>query len=270
LSGTFYFLGEFELARQYSISGLQIWSSGGVRSQVEQVTAPAVACLYYKGLSEWHVGEIASSQVSMAEGISLAKELHDMHGLAVSLYFAAFLDHFERSPFEVERRASKMIELSTSQNFALWMGGGAVLRGWPRTVSGDTAEGISSIEHGLNDFRATGTVLTTPFLLALKSEALHLAGRTPEALEAIREAEAVIDRTEERWWCAELYRLCGVFLAALGADEIQIEASFLAAISTAREQKSISLTKRAEATYSEYCCQKAEVSGMHEFRLPLW
>jgi predicted ATPase len=270
LSGTLYFLGGFEPARQYSISGLQIWRSGGVRSQVEQVTAPAVACLYYKALSEWHIGEIASSQVSMAEGISLAKELHDMHGLAVSLYFAAFLGHFERSPSEVERCASKMIELSTSQNFALWMGGGAVLRGWARTVSGDIPGGISSIEHGLDDYRATGTVLTTPFLFALKSEALHLAGRTPEALEAIREAEAVIDRTEERWWCAELYRLRGVFLAALGADEIQTENAFLAAISTAREQKSISLTKRAETTYSEYCCQKAEVSGMHEFRLALW
>ncbi len=30
-------------------------------------------------LSEWHFGEIASSQATMAEAISLAKELNDMH-----------------------------------------------------------------------------------------------------------------------------------------------------------------------------------------------
>jgi hypothetical protein len=39
-----------------------------------------------------------------------------------------------------------------------------------------------------------------------------------------------------------------VFLATLGADEAQIEASFCEAIRIAREQKSISLATRAEGT----------------------
>ena len=52
--------------------------------------------------------------------------------------------------------------------------------------------------------------------------------------------------------CAELYRLRGVFLAAIGADEVQIEASLREAIRIAKEQKSVSLEKRAEETYSEY------------------
>ena len=63
-----------------------------------------------------------------------------------------------------------------------------------------------------------------------------------------------------------LYRLRGVFLAAMGVDEAQIEGSFQAAIRTAKQQKSISLEKRAEATYAEYRRQK----GGRGFRLPLW
>ena len=39
--------------------------------------------------SEWHFGEIASCHATMAEAISLAKELNDMHGLAVALGYAA-------------------------------------------------------------------------------------------------------------------------------------------------------------------------------------
>jgi hypothetical protein len=70
----------------------------------------------------------------------------------------------------------------------------------------------------------------------------------PEALEAIREAEALAEEREKRWWCAELHRLRGVFLTALGAEETEIDASFCAAIRTAKEQKSLSLEKRAEAT----------------------
>ena len=59
-----------------------------------------------------------------------------------------------------------------------------------------------------------------------------------------------------------------VFLAAMGAEESQIEASFCEAIRIAKEQKSVSLEKRAEATYAEYRRQKARASG--GFRLPLW
>ena len=74
---------------------------------------------------------------------------------------------------------------------------------------------------------------------------------------------------KERWWCAELHRLRGVFLAAMGAEETQIEASFSEAIRIAREQKSVSLQKRAQATYAEYRRQKASGSGGRGFRLPL-
>jgi hypothetical protein len=62
----------------------------------------------------------------------------------------------------------------------------------------------------------------------------------------------------------------GVFLTGIGADETQIEASFRAAIRTAKEQKSVSLEKRAEGTYTEYRRQKASESGGRGFRLPLW
>jgi hypothetical protein len=98
-----------------------------------------------------------------------------------------------------------------------------------------------------------------PFLLALKAEALHLADRTFEAVEAIRGAEALAERSEERWWCAELHRLRGVFLMTIGADETQIEASFRQAISIANQQKSVSLATRAEATYAEYRCQRGRM-----------
>ena len=112
-------------------------------------------------------------------------------------------------------------------------------------------------------------MLNMPFWLALRAEALHLADRTREALESIDEAETLVERSEERWCCAELHRLRGVFLAAISADEPQIETSFRAAISIAKQQKSVSLEKRAEATYAEYRRQKGSALGGHGLRLPL-
>jgi hypothetical protein len=162
-----------------------------------------------------------------------------------------------------------LIELSTRHNFVYWGALGAIYRGWARSASGDNEKGIRGIEHGIRDYRATGAMLSMPFLLTLKAEALHLADRTSEALEAISEADELVERFEERRWRAELHRLRGVFLTAIDVDAAQIEGSFSAAIRIAREQKSISLQNRAEATYAEYHRQKASVSGGRGFRLPL-
>jgi hypothetical protein len=269
LSCTSFFLGDFETSREYAMRGVQLWRSGTVRSHPGDVDAPVLACLVYEAIVEWHFGETTSSQATMAEAISLAKELNDMHGLAEVLALAGMLGSLKRDAAEVDRVASDLIELSMRQNFAQWLAAGVMLCGWARSVTGDTAQGISWIEDGIKGWRAPGTTLILPFSLGLKAEALHLAGRTSESLEAIREAEALVERSEERWFCAELHRLRGVFLAAMGADETQIEASFAEAIRIAKEQKSVSLEKRAEGTYADYRRQKATGSAGRGFRLPL-
>src|SRR5262249_10805911 len=161
---------------------------------------------------------------------------NDMHGLASTLYHAATIAYFERNRVEVERFASEVIELATRQHFAHWLASGSILRGWAHSASGDRVKGISCIENGIRDVCATGAMIGLPTFLGIKAEALHMADRTSEALKAIMEAEALVARSGGRWWCAELHRLRGVFLAALGADEMQIEAAFDNAIRIAQQQ----------------------------------
>jgi tetratricopeptide (TPR) repeat protein len=270
LASTLYFLGDFEASGQYAIRGVQLWRSLGARSPVVGVDNAAVGILCHKALFEAHIGDITSSRATMAEAISLAQELKDMYSLAVALTFAASLEIAVRNLAEVERYSLDLVELSTRHHFAHFLAIGSILRGWARSASGDTAEGIPWIEQGIRDFRATGSVLGLPHHLSLQAEALHLAGRTPEALEAINEGETLAERFEQRYSLSSLHRHRGVFLVAIGADETQIEVSFGEAIRIAKEQKSISLEKRAEATYAEYRRQKASGSGGRGFRLSLW
>jgi serine/threonine protein kinase len=270
LAATLYFLGDFKAARHNATCGLLIWRSAGVQSPVEEIYAPPVICLMVEALSTWHLGETGSCQATIAQAISLAKELNDTHALAAAQLWATKLSHFERNPAKVAPLASDIIELSTRQNFGFWLPAAEILRGWARSACGCAPEGIAWIEDAIRNYRTTGAMLRMPYFLALKAEALHFADRIPEALEAITDAEAWVERSEERWWSAELHRLKGVFLAAMGADGTEIEASFCAAIDTAQKQKSVSLEKRAEATYAEYRRQKASGSAGRGFRLPLW
>ena len=98
LAGTLHFLGDFESTRRYARLGVQLWRSGGVQSYAEDVDTPVVPCLCHGAHSEWHLGEIASCRTAMAEAISLAlaKELKDMHALALALNWAASLGYAER------------------------------------------------------------------------------------------------------------------------------------------------------------------------------
>ena len=270
LAITQFYLGNFEAASQYARRGVQLWRSGDVQSAVEEVHAPIVICLCLVALSAWHLGEMISGHASMTEAISLANELGDTHALAQALYLSLTLGYYERNYSEVERLASELIELSTRQSFAFYLPVVEILRGWVRIVSGGAPEGLASIEDGIRGIRMTDSMLTLPYWLAIKAEALRLADRTSEALHAISEAQALVERYEERAWAAELHRLRGVFLATLGSEDARIEASFCEAIRIAKEQKSVSLQKRAEATYAEYRRQKASGSVGRGFRLPLW
>jgi predicted ATPase len=238
LAGTRYFMGDFKSAYQYATRGVQIWRSKNVHSDepsaellpissdavggVQEVGASAVSVLCYEAQAKWHLSGIVSSQTTIAEAISLARERNDMHGLAVALWHAAVFAYYEGNHTEVERLASKSIELSTRHHFAHWLPQGEILRGWARSTSGDITEGIPRIAGGIEDFRATGALQGLPFFLALKAEALQLADRTSEALEAIREAEGLVERSEERLWHADLHRLRGVLLAAMGAEKTEI------------------------------------------------
>ena len=259
--GTYHYLGDFETARQYTTRALQIWRSGSIRSPFQEVDSQPVACLSFEALLEWHIGETASCHATMAEAIALAKELNDMHGLAVALHLAASLAYYERNAAELELLASDLIELATRHGFAHWLAVGEVFRGWTLSVSGNTSEGLRCIEKGIVDYCATGSIALVPSFLGLKAEALHLADRPSEALDAIMEAEALVESTSLRYISAELSRLRGIFLALIGAGKAQIEGAFGEAIKIAKEQKSIALTKRAEASLEEYRKQRTSGKG---------
>jgi hypothetical protein len=85
----------------------------------------------------------------MAEAMSLAKELNDMHALALALLFrAVILGHLEGNAAEMARLASDLIELSTRQNFAFWLPAGEILRGWARSALRRKASRGSRTEYG--------------------------------------------------------------------------------------------------------------------------
>ena len=100
---------------------------------------------------------------------------------------------------------------------------------------GRETEGIAQMTEGLAALRSTGTVAFLPYWLIRLAEAYGKAQRPLEGLEHLTDAIRVIERTEEREFEAELYRVRGELLLAT-EDAGQAEESFCTALEIARCQ----------------------------------
>jgi hypothetical protein len=96
LATTLFYKGDFESGVQHARRGVQIWREGGVASLVEEIHAPAILWLSFGAVCEWMLGEIASSQATMTEALSLCNTLNDAHALAMTLSLAGFLAHVKK------------------------------------------------------------------------------------------------------------------------------------------------------------------------------
>ena len=99
--------------------------------------------------------------------------------------------------------------LSIEQGFPYWLGWATLLRGEALATQGRAEEGIPQIRQGIAAYRATGAEALRPYFLALLAEAYGKAGEVEEGLTVLAEALALVDKTGERNYEAELYRLKG-------------------------------------------------------------
>jgi hypothetical protein len=77
------------------------------------------------------------------------------------------------------------------------------------TEQGQGEEGVAQICQGLAAYRPNGGGGFRPHFLALLAGAYGKVGQTEEGLSAVSEALTLVNRTGERSYEAELYRLKG-------------------------------------------------------------
>jgi predicted ATPase len=128
--------------------------------------------------------------------------------------FAATLHQLRRERLLTREWAEAGIILAREHGFPAWFGQGAVLQGWARAEQGQSEEGVTEIRHGLATDQAIGAGLFQSYYFVLLAEAYGKAGQAEEGLATLAEARTVIDKSGERFYEAELYRLKGELLLA--------------------------------------------------------
>ena len=118
-------------------------------------------------------------------------------------------------------------------------------QGWALTRQEQRAAGMAKLQEG-EAALTTGSELWRPYFLVLRAEAAGAAVRPEDGRRLVAEAQAVMARTDERFYEAELSRLTGVWhLAHSPAAQAEAEAHMRQALEVARHQEAKSLELRA-------------------------
>ena len=126
----------------------------------------------------------------------------------------------------------------------LWLAWGTIYPGWSLTMLGQPEEGLTWLRKGLSACRTPENTASVPFALILLTTAYLKLGRTDEALHCLAEAAQIIETSDERYFEAELQRLRGEVLNAIG-DGAAAEQNYHQALATAKRQSAKTLELRA-------------------------
>jgi class 3 adenylate cyclase/predicted ATPase len=208
LGTTLFRLGELVSAREHLEQSLVLYDPQQHRALASLVGHDIrVATLAYLMWTLWVLGYPDQALKRAYEAPTWAQELSHPFSLAWAFNCAASVHLFRREWQAAQERAEAAVLLSTDQGFPLWRASGTFRRGKALAEQGQKEEGIAHMRQGLTAYRATGGAGHLPKFLSLLAEAYGNMGQIEEGLAVLAKALAMVNKTGERVWEAELYRL---------------------------------------------------------------
>jgi DNA-binding winged helix-turn-helix (wHTH) protein/predicted ATPase len=185
------------------------------------------------------------------DGIALARTLQHPFSMALALTFRAAVAQSCGDAGSAREHAGAAAAIAREQDFQLMLAWCSAIHGWA-SIESDAQAAVAAITDAIAAARASGSDQFLPHLLAARADACLQAGRVTEGSEAIAEALAIVQRTGERFYEAELHRLRGELLLSAGADGRDVAAAFNHAIDVSTRQGARLLAARAESSLERF------------------
>ena len=125
-----------------------------------------------------------------------------------------------------------------------------------------TEEALERAKQAIESLNAQGVKIPRTIYLASMGKLFWTAGRRAEGLAAIAEALALVERTGERYYEAEIWRIKGELLLKAAASNAQAEAEscYHRAIEIARQQSARSWELRAAKSLARLWQQQGKIA----------
>lgn len=220
LGGTLFLTGEFTAARKHLEEAILVYEQDKMShrgKQVLYVQDQKSTGLCYLALTLTILGYVDSGLRAAESGLTHSQSLGGLHTINYSLCYLASVHHIRRDSRAALERATQSLQSAREQGFATWIGVSQMVRGAALISSREYEEGLKEITCGLKAHSGMEAIAYQSFGIALLVKGLIEAGRLDEALGALAHAQAISERTGERFYLAELWRLKGEALAKKGS-----------------------------------------------------
>lgn len=232
---------------------------------------PGVCARSHSALTLWFLGYPDQALERADDAVTLAEQLSHPFSLVLALTFSAFVHQYRHEVDVVQERAAAAIALCNEHGIApQYVALGDVLRSWACVAEGRAEEGIALARQGLGALRATGVGLRGSFCLALLAQAYAHIGQADEGLEVLGEALDSVEKTGERTWEAEIYRVKGKLLASSAHTQLEGESCLDRAIEIAGKQSAVALQLRAATSLSSLWRAQGKLQEAHALLAPIY
>lgn len=173
------------------------------------VQDPGVMCLCYSAWGLWELGRPDAALERAERVVALAEQRDHRFSMGEAHGFRTTVHYFRGEVDDGLRSARRAIEVCEDGGFMVWLAHARVMHGRLLAEAGDAAAGIEEMRRGYALWTRTGAVVTRAFYLAMQAEGLALDGRPDEGLLLLEDALGLVRRHGERYYQAEIERLCG-------------------------------------------------------------
>lgn len=209
---------------------------------------PAIVGLTYGAWTRWCLGYPAQALRQAEEALVLSEQLAHPYSRAIAMTYRTVQYQFLGDVPGCQRQAAATMELTRTHGFTLWLASATFLHGWAVAAQGDFEGGMNQMQEGIDLFRATGAELGAAYFAGLLAERLGQVGQTEIAIAVMGEAFDLLERTQDRWCEAELYRLKAELLARLNDPALW---SLLGQTPDDCYQQALTVARRQEARWWE-------------------
>ncbi len=190
------------------------------RHRVVHGLDPAILAMSHRCWLYWMKGEAVAAAVMADQMLSLAETLDHPVSRAHALNYVTGLAVYLGDNVRAKAKAREEIELARAAKLPHYEAYGMIFLG--RALMRDDAQAsIDSVLSGLELRKKTGARLALPLHLGLLAEVQLARGAVHAATLAVSEGLEVAERTGERWWSPELYRLSAVIGHQAGKADVE-------------------------------------------------
>jgi DNA-binding NtrC family response regulator/predicted ATPase/ABC-type cobalamin transport system ATPase subunit len=235
---------------------------------------PHAVALSYLGRTLSFLGYEDQALGRSREAVHEAERWTTPLGVAQTLAMLTAIHRGRRDMEGAWEIGEKALAYATDKGIAHWIVVSTMMMAWLRGLTDPAAldASIADLRRGIDQLRATGTILCLSEYLTYLAEVYAAGHRLAEAVAVVDEAEGHAEATGEHYCIPDILRLRGELLLMEGsADAIPAaEACFRRALERARAQRARAPELRVATSYARLLQRRGAPDDAHALLAPLY